>query len=190
MESAISNLPSILACSPTTVRRVRAWVGLPLSCVCGPGGFCAVFRPGLRFLLGWPPCEQAPRRETPTENTSGKGNRSTAGFAGRPILALIPTGCQPHNSGEGKASVSSDGIGGFSNGPRMERIRPPAVAGQFYPDDPEALRAEVMRSLEPEAPRTDALAIVVPHAGLVYSGRVAGAVYSRVRLPGTARPLG
>ena len=72
----------------------------------------------------------------------------------------------------------------------MERIRPPAVAGQFYPDDPEALRAEVMRSLEPEAPRTDALAIVVPHAGLVYSGRVAGAVYSRVRLPGTALLLG
>ena len=72
----------------------------------------------------------------------------------------------------------------------MERIRPPAVAGQFYADDPRALRAEVAGCLEQEAPKTDALAIVVPHAGLMYSGKVAGAVYSRVRLPKTALLLG
>lgn len=72
----------------------------------------------------------------------------------------------------------------------MERIRLPAVAGQFYAQDPEALRAQVEGCLEPEAPKQDAVAIVVPHAGLMYSGRVAGAVYSRVNLPRTALLLG
>ena len=72
----------------------------------------------------------------------------------------------------------------------MERVRLPAVAGQFYSRDPEALRAEVIRCLEPEAPKTGALAIVVPHAGLMYSGQVAGAVYSRVDLPKTVLLLG
>lgn len=72
----------------------------------------------------------------------------------------------------------------------MERIRPPAVAGQFYSDNPQALKAEVEGCLEEEARKTDALAIVVPHAGLMYSGKVAGAVYSRVNLPRTALLLG
>lgn len=72
----------------------------------------------------------------------------------------------------------------------MERVRPPAVAGQFYAQDPEALRAQVEDCLEPEAPRQDAAAIVVPHAGLMYSGKVAGAVYSRINLPRTVLLLG
>src|SRR3972149_5964366 len=42
----------------------------------------------------------------------------------------------------------------------MERVRPPAVAGQFYAQDPEALRAQVEGCLEPEAPRP-----VAPPAG-------------------------
>ena len=56
------------------------------------------------------------------------------------------------------------------------RIRPPAVAGLFYPDDPAVLRRDVAaylaegRRTEPSsAPR----ALIAPHAGYIYSGPVA-----------------
>ncbi len=59
----------------------------------------------------------------------------------------------------------------------------PAVAGVFYPDDPEALRATVMTDLarvaHPSAKRPKAL--VVPHAGYVYSGPVAASAYAELR---------
>jgi AmmeMemoRadiSam system protein B len=64
-------------------------------------------------------------------------------------------------------------------------IRQPAVAGHFYQGSPSALRDQVGRFLIPEAKKVKALGIVSPHAGLVYSGSVAGAVYSRIELPGT-----
>ena len=64
-------------------------------------------------------------------------------------------------------------------------IRQPAVAGQFYQGSPSALRDQVERFVDPKAKKIKALGIVSPHAGLVYSGSVAGAVYSRVELPGT-----
>lgn len=61
------------------------------------------------------------------------------------------------------------------------KVRSPAVAGRFYPGKREALLRDVDRYLEPdsaqEAPLTQAIGCVVPHAGYMYSGRVAGAVY-------------
>ncbi len=73
-----------------------------------------------------------------------------------------------------------------------ERLRPPAVAGQFYPQDPDELSALVAR-LTPEprpGQRLAALAVVSPHAGYVYSGRVAAETFSRVEAPETAVILG
>ncbi|MFQ5695979.1 MAG: AmmeMemoRadiSam system protein B, partial [Terriglobia bacterium] len=64
--------------------------------------------------------------------------------------------------------------------------RPAAVAGTFYPADPETLRSELERYLQSEQPPQPALACVVPHAGIMYSGSVAGAVYARLALPSTA----
>jgi hypothetical protein len=61
-------------------------------------------------------------------------------------------------------------------------LRPPAVAGTFYPGRPEPLRRAVEEALA-AGPRVRALAVVVPHAGYVYSGKVAGAAYGRVELP-------
>jgi AmmeMemoRadiSam system protein B len=64
-------------------------------------------------------------------------------------------------------------------------LRSPAVAGTFYPGQPEVLSALVRECLphgvkiEPGHYR----ACLVPHAGYVYSGRVAGAVYARIALP-------
>jgi AmmeMemoRadiSam system protein B len=62
-------------------------------------------------------------------------------------------------------------------------IRHPAVAGRFYPRDPAELRAEVESYLGPQQPTVGALGCVVPHAGYMYSGHVAGAVYARLDLP-------
>jgi AmmeMemoRadiSam system protein B len=65
----------------------------------------------------------------------------------------------------------------------MGTVRQPAVAGRFYPGDAETLRAEVTRLLGPD-PRGDrTLGAVVPHAGYVYSGKVAGATFRRLAIP-------
>ncbi len=64
-------------------------------------------------------------------------------------------------------------------------IRRPAVGDRFYPADPERLRAEIARYVETEAKRKPAIAMMAPHAGYIYSGEVAGATYSAVKLPGT-----
>jgi AmmeMemoRadiSam system protein B len=65
----------------------------------------------------------------------------------------------------------------------MAMRRTPAVAGFFYPGQPEALKAEVARLLEPGPEPQPVKAVVSPHAGIGYSGAVAGAVYGRVRSP-------
>jgi hypothetical protein len=59
-------------------------------------------------------------------------------------------------------------------------LRPPAVAGRFYPAQPAALRRELEGYLEEDQPTQAAIGCVVPHAGIMYSGHVAGAVYSRL----------
>jgi AmmeMemoRadiSam system protein B len=61
-------------------------------------------------------------------------------------------------------------------------LRPPAVAGTFYPGQEQTLRRE-LDGLIPAAPKSKALAVIVPHAGYVYSGKVAGSVYARVDVP-------
>lgn len=64
-------------------------------------------------------------------------------------------------------------------------IRKPAVAGQFYESSPSRLTSQVNDFLEADAGKDTAIGIVSPHAGLMYSGRVAGAVYSRIKMPRT-----
>jgi hypothetical protein len=68
-------------------------------------------------------------------------------------------------------------------------IRQPAVAGTFYPREPRELLARVQQFLDEERAEnsTDSaahvLACLVPHAGYVFSGAVAGAVYARIKIP-------
>lgn len=62
-------------------------------------------------------------------------------------------------------------------------LRHPAVAGRFYPADPAVLRADLKSYLSPPQERVRAIACMVPHAGYMYSGQVAGAVLSRVEIP-------
>ena len=63
-------------------------------------------------------------------------------------------------------------------------VRPPAVAGRFYPARAETLTRDVEKYLGPKANPEEvcdgAVGCVVPHAGYMYSGHVAGAVYRRL----------
>lgn len=68
----------------------------------------------------------------------------------------------------------------------MTLTRPPAVAGAFYPADPATLRRDVQAYLDaaenraPDAHARPPKAIIVPHAGYVYSGPVAAAAYAQL----------
>jgi len=62
-------------------------------------------------------------------------------------------------------------------------IRPPAVAGRFYSSDPKELARDVDQYASGAHQKIPALGCVVPHAGYIYSGHVAGAVYSSLELP-------
>jgi MEMO1 family protein len=67
----------------------------------------------------------------------------------------------------------------------MSTVRLPAVAGRFYPRDSETLREEVSAYIaqSPSNELVHALGCVVPHAGYMYSGHVAGAVFARLEIP-------
>src|SRR5256885_13017527 len=66
----------------------------------------------------------------------------------------------------------------------MPTIRPAAVAGMFYPGALEALQASVRSLLQGVRHRTHEAAwpkaLIVPHAGYVYSGPVAASAYARL----------
>jgi AmmeMemoRadiSam system protein B len=69
--------------------------------------------------------------------------------------------------------------------------RPPAVAGRFYPADPAELgvMVDAMLGASERRPKRWAAAMV-PHAGLVYSGRLAAAVLNRLEVPGLVLVIG
>ncbi len=69
-------------------------------------------------------------------------------------------------------------------------IREPAVAGTFYPAHAAALAAGVDRFLEGAPSAKTAIGAVVPHAGYMYSGAVAGATYAAVAVPPRVLVLG
>lgn len=63
------------------------------------------------------------------------------------------------------------------------QVRRPAVAGRFYPGDPETLRRDIQQYVSVTGNKIHAVGCVAPHAGYMYSGHVAGAVYARLQLP-------
>ncbi len=64
-------------------------------------------------------------------------------------------------------------------------IRNPAVAGQFYPEEPDQLRAMIGEIVDPSTDKEDVIGLVSPHAGYIYSGPVAGAAISRIKFKDT-----
>lgn len=65
----------------------------------------------------------------------------------------------------------------------MQPLRPPAVAGSFYPSEPEPLRALVRALLDAAHPAgAPPKAVIAPHAGYAYSGPVAASAHARLAL--------
>ena len=69
-------------------------------------------------------------------------------------------------------------------------IREAAVAGMFYPDSPSELKEMIEGMVDESAVKEDALGIIMPHAGYIYSGGVAGATISKVKVKDTCIILG
>jgi len=64
-----------------------------------------------------------------------------------------------------------------------ERIRQPAVAGLFYPSDPGELQGMLdvfFAAASMPGEETPPKAVIVPHAGYIYSGAVAASAYARI----------
>ena len=83
------------------------------------------------------------------------------------------------------AAASNEDRVSTGNIPEPDSPRPPAVAGQFYPGTPRQVSAAV-DELIAEAGAHDRqpwAGAMVPHAGWVYSGKLAADVFSRVQLP-------
>jgi AmmeMemoRadiSam system protein B len=71
-------------------------------------------------------------------------------------------------------------------------MRQPVVANQFYPGDPAQLEQTVagLTPVVDENKKIAATAVIMPHAGYVYSGATAGLTISRVQVPETVIILG
>lgn len=61
--------------------------------------------------------------------------------------------------------------------------REPAVADQFYPADKRSLTRQIESFMKEVKTKEDVMGVVSPHAGYIYSGKVAGAVFSRINIP-------
>ena len=66
----------------------------------------------------------------------------------------------------------------------VSTVRAPAVAGRFYPRRADELEQEIRKFTSGQGlDRKRVIGCIVPHAGYVYSGHVAGAVYSQIEVP-------
>ena len=66
----------------------------------------------------------------------------------------------------------------------LSNVRPAVVAGMFYPSNPQELKGEVeklLQQVKPHAIRGTIKALIVPHAGYVYSGLTAAYAYALLR---------
>jgi AmmeMemoRadiSam system protein B len=71
------------------------------------------------------------------------------------------------------------------------QVRPPAVAGKFYPADSNELAQLVDQCMPKKKTAAKAWpAIMVPHAGLIYSGTIAAQTLSKVKFPSTIIVIG
>ncbi|MHB8897705.1 MAG: AmmeMemoRadiSam system radical SAM enzyme [Thermoguttaceae bacterium] len=74
----------------------------------------------------------------------------------------------------------------ISNVPQLQKgpdVRRPAVAGQFYPGTAAEIRNTLDDFLRDPVPREPWAAAMVPHAGWIYSGKLAAQVLGRIAIP-------
>lgn len=68
--------------------------------------------------------------------------------------------------------------------------RQPAVAGQFYPGSEGTLRTSLSQLIPENASPKAVKGIISPHAGYIYSGAIAGQLFSRITIPDTVLIIG
>ncbi|MBU1852886.1 MAG: AmmeMemoRadiSam system protein B [Candidatus Omnitrophica bacterium] len=69
-------------------------------------------------------------------------------------------------------------------------LRKPVVAGQFYPQTEASLKKMLSKLIDTGSDKHEIIGIVMPHAGYIYSGGVAGLTISKVNIKKTAVILG
>jgi len=69
-------------------------------------------------------------------------------------------------------------------------VRNPAVSGHFYSADPIQLVEDIKTYTSKSSEKESVLGIISPHAGFMYSGKVAGSVYSSIKIPETVILIG
>ena len=62
------------------------------------------------------------------------------------------------------------------------KVRKPAVAGQFYSSSNQGLKNQIEALIDKKATKLDVIACMLPHAGYMYSGGVAGQTVSRINI--------
>lgn len=68
----------------------------------------------------------------------------------------------------------------MSRYPEAQKVRKPAVAGSFYPASASEIQSMIGPWLHPVADGPAPQAVIVPHAGYVYSGEVAASAFNRI----------
>ena len=69
-------------------------------------------------------------------------------------------------------------------------VRKPVVAGQFYPAATKELKAMIASLVDKTAQKKDCFGCILPHAGYIYSGKVAASTISGVKIKDTVVLLG
>ena len=68
--------------------------------------------------------------------------------------------------------------------------RNPAVSGQFYPSDPDELKAMLKEFMPAGQTSCRPFGVISPHAGYIYSGAIAGETFAKIKAPDRAIILG
>lgn len=118
-----------------------------------------------------------------TSLRSGPGCERVLHYALMILLTLVLGACAPATPGP-----STPGVTIAPTATVGAEVRAPAVAGRFYPGDPRSLGQMVDALLDDVAqagdlPRlpTPPMALIVPHAGYIFSGKVAAYAFHQVR---------
>ncbi len=62
------------------------------------------------------------------------------------------------------------------------KLRQPVVAGQFYPASAQDIKKQISGFIDAQEPKLDVIACMLPHAGYIYSGRVASQTLSKIKI--------
>jgi AmmeMemoRadiSam system protein B len=100
-----------------------------------------------------------------------------------PLMALVMSLQVTSSRSRGQVVDSAQAVSGPA-------VRPPAVAGTFYPGTAEEINRMLDEFLAEEKPRSNFTAAMVPHAGWLYSGKIAADVLSKIEFPKTVILIG